>query len=158
MVYAVIIAAAIIADQLTKWWVCGTLLNYEIGNTIPILQDWLHLTYHTNTGGAWSFLQEHPEIITVVSIVLAIALTIALIVMRKTLIKPMKIALALIIGGAIGNIIDRAVVGFVHDFIDFRIINFPVFNVADICVVCGAALLALMVLMEERKAKKNEAD
>jgi signal peptidase II len=70
----------------------------------------------------------------------------------------LRVVVVLVVGGAIGNLIDRIIRGYVVDFLDFYIFgyNYPVFNVSDICVVCGAILLLIWVFWTDRKAKKIE--
>lgn len=134
-----IAAAVVVADQLTKY-VMVSILPQHPGRTIPIVKGIVHFTYAENKGAAFSILQNQRWFF--------IALTIAVcaIILYFILSKPMmhillKISLGLILGGAIGNLIDRIRLGYVVDFIDFRIINYPIFNIADSAVVIGTILL-----------------
>lgn len=146
----------LIVDLFTKYLVVQRFALYESINVMPMF----NLTYARNYGAAFSFLADHSGWQKYFFLGLAIIISVALIVMlfkNKAELKLQNSAYALIIGGAIGNAIDRAYHGFVVDFLDFYwdIYHYPTFNVADIAIVCGAGLLILESLLESRK-KKNE--
>ncbi|OOH89294.1 signal peptidase II [Pasteurellaceae bacterium 15-036681] len=146
----------IIVDLWTKYIVVQNFQLYESVNVLPIF----NLTYARNYGAAFSFLADHSGWQKFFFLGLAIVISIALVVMlfkNKAELKLQNCAYALIIGGAIGNAIDRAYHGYVVDFFDFYwdIYHYPVFNVADIGIVVGAGLLILESLLEHRKTKKK---
>lgn len=146
----------LIVDLFTKYLVVQRFALYESINVMPMF----NLTYARNYGAAFSFLADHSGWQKYFFLGLAVIISVALIVMlfkNKAELKLQNSAYALIIGGAIGNAIDRAYHGFVVDFLDFYwdIYHYPTFNVADIAIVCGAGLLILESLLESRK-KKNE--
>ncbi|MDH2997755.1 signal peptidase II [Pasteurellaceae bacterium LFhippo2] len=146
----------IIVDLWTKYIVVQNFQLYESVNVLPIF----NLTYARNYGAAFSFLADHSGWQKFFFLGLAIVISIALVVMlfkNKAELKLQNCAYALIIGGAIGNAIDRAYRGYVVDFFDFYwdIYHYPVFNVADIGIVIGAGLLILESLLEHRKTKKK---
>ena len=146
MIYELIIAILIGLDQLSKYWV----LNYlqEIGS-IPVIQNVFHLTYEEQRGAAIGMFQNNQMIFVVVAIVASIFGLYYL--HTKKMHSIGKVGIMLIISGAIGNLIDRVRLGFVVDYFDFRIIWEYVFNVADVFVVVGTAMLCIYILFFEGK-------
>lgn len=143
----IVIVLAIGSDQLSKYLVTANLK--DIG-TLPLIEDVFHFTYVENRGAAFGMLADHRWVFMVLS-VLGIAALIAWLVIEKPKSLWLKLAVSLIIGGGIGNMIDRVMLGYVIDFIDCRFINFYVFNIADSCVCVGCALFMLTVIIEEVK-------
>ncbi len=142
-----VVAAGIILDQLTKLLTASLM---ELGETIPLIRDVLHITYVQNRGAAFGMLENHRWVFLVVSTVTILAIGAYLFVTKSR--DPLFItSLAMILSGGIGNMIDRLALGYVVDFIDFRLINFAVFNGADSFVCVGAALLFISILFEEKK-------
>ncbi|SUT88088.1 lipoprotein signal peptidase [Actinobacillus ureae] len=144
--------ATIIIDLWTKYIVVQRFELYESVNVLPIF----NLTYVRNYGAAFSFLADHGGWQKYFFLGLAIVISLGLIVMlwRNQAVKKLKnSAYALIIGGAIGNAIDRAYNGYVVDFFDFYwdIYHYPVFNVADIAIVVSAGLLILEAFLDKKK-------
>ena len=147
-------------DRLTKWLVVS---NMELNQTINLIKigdtEVLNFYYCLNDGAAFSkFSGQRVFLIVLTSVIMAVF---AFLLITKRIKQPVQIAAsALILSGGVGNLIDRIFNnGLVIDFIDFRLINFPIFNVADICAVVGAGLLAMSVIVSEireRKAKKAE--
>lgn len=149
--------AVLIVDLFTKYLVVQRFELYESVNVMPMF----NLTYARNYGAAFSFLADHSGWQKYFFLGLAVVISIALVVMlfkNKAEMKLQNTAYALIIGGAIGNAIDRAYHGYVVDFFDFYwdIYHYPVFNVADIGIVVGAGLLILESLLDSRKKKNKE--
>lgn len=132
----------LVLDQLTKYWVSLVLIPYQPKPVLPLI----NLTLAYNTGAAFSFLSGtggwHRWFFTVFSIVMSLALAIWLYRMPAKD-KTQAAAVALILGGAVGNLLDRAVMGYVTDFIDIFYQNhhWPVFNIADTAICIGAFLL-----------------
>ena len=147
-----IMVLAIFLDQLTKYL---TILFLKPIDTLPIIEDVVHLTYVENTGAAFGMMKDQRWLFMVVSTVAIIALLIYLF-RKKTQSKLENLAIAFIVGGGIGNMIDRVVLGYVVDMIDFRLINFAVFNVADSFVCVGAGLLMLYIILTGVKEYKEE--
>jgi signal peptidase II len=137
--WIIIIAAAVILDQATKLIAASLLDLNECVTVIPYLFNFHHIK---NTGAAWGMFSENRWIFLVISFVAIIALPVFLYKYRKAPFL-FGFSLSLIIGGAIGNMIDRlfAPNGGVTDFIEFGFMEFPIFNVADIFVCIGAVLL-----------------
>lgn len=151
MPFILFLLSIIAFDQITKWWVVTTLK--PIG-TIPVIQDVFHFTYAENTGAAFSIFKD-KQIFLVLTTTLIIAFAGGL--LYKALKVPGEvhwlypIALTMVIGGAIGNLIDRIRLNYVIDFLDARIINFAIFNVADSFVVVGTIFIAYLVLFKDLK-------
>ena len=164
LLWLMIIAGVVFFDQLTKWL---TVINLEYrewpleADTFPIIEDVFHFTHARNPGMAFGMLGEENQrwIFMSISTVAIIGMFIYLVINRKGS-KLMCVAFSFIIGGGIGNMIDRCLLGYVTDFIDFRIINFAIFNIADSFVCIGVGLFALYVILDEiklSKLKKAEA-
>ncbi|MCI8304016.1 MAG: signal peptidase II [Lawsonibacter sp.] len=156
MIYALIAAVLVGLDQLVKYLV---MTNIPQGEYLPFIPYILDLTYVTNTGAAFSIFSDHTWILALVSLVMSVLLALAL---WKGLFKhPLgKLALTLLLAGAVGNLIDRALRGFVVDMFHVLFMRFAVFNVADICVVVGgiAAGVYYLFLMEKLEPQKEKSD
>lgn len=141
----------IVLDQIIKVLIRSTMY---IGESLPVIKEVFHITYVQNRGGAFSILSGQGLILTVVPLA---AIIFAIWYMEKHIDEhwSLFLSLSLIIGGGIGNLIDRILLGFVTDMIDFRF--FPVFNIADIAVCVGAGFLILYTLIfsEDDAAKKS---
>lgn len=153
LIWLTIIAGIIFFDQLSKWL---TVINLGLGETFPLIEGVFHFTYVRNTGAAFSLFDEPDErwIFMSISIIAIIALSVYLWMNRKGS-KLLCVALCFIIGGGIGNMVDRCILKYVIDMLDFRLINFAIFNVADSFVCVGVGLFALAVILEEIKEQKR---
>lgn len=144
----------LVLDQVTKQLILNNLSWYEV---VPLTNN-LNLTYVRNTGAAFSIFSELPPWVFVL---LGVGVSIGIIVwLRRNLFgqRLVAVALCLIMGGALGNVVDRVRHGFVVDFVDFHIgqWHYAAFNVADMAICAGAALLILDMVLEwhrERQAK-----
>ena len=146
-----IIVSIIIADQASKWWVIAELK--EVG-TIKIIDGIFHLHYLENRGAAFGILQDQRLFFLVINSLITAAVLIFL--YKYTNINQMLMwALSLIAGGAIGNIIDRALYGYVIDFFDFQV--WPVFNIADAAIVIGQVLLIIYLIRSSKKENVGDA-
>lgn len=142
MIYGLIAAALVALDQLVKYLV---MTNIPLGEHVPFIPYILELTYVTNTGAAFSIFSEHTWALAVVSLVMSVALALAL--FKGLFRHPLgRLTLALLLAGALGNFIDRAFRGFVVDMFNVLFMRFAVFNVADICVVVGGVSAGLYYL------------
>ena len=151
--YALIVVVGIILDQITKMLAVEHLRPID---TQPLIEGVLHFTYVENRGAAFGMLADARYVFIITSTVMILALSVYLI-MGYAQNALYASSVCLIISGGIGNMIDRLALGYVVDFIDFRLINFAVFNVADtfVCVGAGLLILALVLdLIKEAKAKK----
>lgn len=147
MLIVLILSALIfVADQYTKVLAVKNLVD----GTVPIIKDVLHLTYVENTGVAFGMFSESNTVFAVVTIAALLVILIVFAVKKpKGIIS--KLGCSFIVGGAAGNLADRLYRGFVVDFIDFRAINYPVFNVADCFIVVGAILVCIYILFFSEK-------
>lgn len=146
MLYCILITLAVVVlDQVSKLLVVRFIAEGEI---VPCVNGLFHLTYINNEGAAFGILQNHRWVFMVISVI-AIAAIIFYIAKEKPKSMWVKTCLAFIVGGGVGNMIDRVFRGSVVDFIDFEFVKFYVFNVADAFVTVGCAVLICYVLFVE---------
>ena len=157
MWYALLLAACIAGDQLLKYWVVNHL---EIGQSAAFLPGLVRLTRLHNTGAAWGSFSGSTALLTAVTAVLLIA--VAWLVLKKIIRHPLGLCAAmLVLGGGIGNMIDRICRGYVVDMFDLEFMSYPIFNLADCFVVVGVILGAVYYLWfydkyDGRKAKHDD--
>lgn len=154
-VLAAIIVFVILSDQITKILAVAHLQPID---TFPIIRNVLHLTYVENRGAAFGMLSDRRWVFMVVSSIAIVGLGIYLFGFCREN-RWIKVSLAMIIGGGIGNMIDRVRLGYVVDFVDFRLIDFAVFNVADSFVTVGAGILIVFLLrdiLHDGREKKHD--
>lgn len=149
--FAPIVALVIGADQATK---AAVRAGMEVGESVPLIDRVLSLTHVSNTGGAFGLLPGRLPFFVVMAVAVLGAIAWVLWRYRGTS-ALFATSLSLIFGGAAGNLIDRAVAGRVTDFIDVHI--WPVFNVADIALDVGVALLILYIIMHRDEPAAPEA-
>lgn len=152
MIYYVIAAFVIALDQFTKWLIVE---NMEIRESIPLIENILYLTSHRNAGAAFGILQGQMWLFYIATV----GVVAAIIYMIQTQLNGSRwygTALALVLGGAVGNFIDRVLEGAVVDFVDIYIFNYnyPIFNVADMALVAGVIMVILHVFLEEKRQEK----
>ena len=157
LLWIIIIAASVILDQVTKTIVMNTMELYQ---TIPVIEDVFSFTYIHNYGAAWGLFSNHRWVFIILTAVALVIMPILLYKYRKVHFL-FSFSLSLIIGGAIGNMIDRIGLGYVVDFLQATFIDFPVFNIADVCVVCGAIMMFIYIIFLDKtlfadKPKKTE--
>ena len=151
--YAILAVALVIIDQLTK---ILTRTHIDLGESITFIPGLLDLTYIKNTGAAFSILEKHTWLLTVLSAV--IVLVVAYLVVKKFFTNWVgMLSAVLILSGGVGNLIDRCVFKYVTDMIKTTFMDFPVFNFADCCITVGVVLLVIYVLFF-CKDEKKEAD
>lgn len=153
--YFLLIAALVGADQGLKWIVRTNIPLYGSVDFLPHVMD---LTYVQNTGAAFSIFASHTWALALLSAVVSVGLVVLLV---RTAGAPFlwKFALSLVIAGAIGNLIDRALLGFVTDMFRTLFMDFAVFNVADICITVGGVLCAVFVVFfAEKKPEGKEGE
>ena len=126
------------------------------GCTLPLIKDVLHLTYLENTGMSFGLLSEHRWVFMLLSSVGIVALF-AYLCYLKGEDRLLSVSLSLMIGGGIGNMFDRFVLGYVVDFVDFCYFGFWkwIFNFADACICIGAALMLISVFVIYKKERAN---
>ena len=144
----IISAVAIAIDQLTKW--------AFFGSSYSLIGDFLWIESSFNTGAAFSMFSGATWVFIVVTIICCVFMVYLLFTQRITLSMLSKVCITIILGGAIGNLIDRIFLAGVRDFIYFKSINFAIFNFADAFITVGAILLAISLIISLSKAKKTE--
>jgi len=132
-------------DQAVKFWIRDHL---TLGERVVFIPGIMDLTYAQNTGAAFSSFSNMTAVLTLISLTVSIGLAIA--IARKIFPDPFGLlSLTLLLAGAVGNLIDRAMLGFVTDMFSTSFMDFAIFNVADVCVTAGAVLLAVRVFTGE---------
>lgn len=148
------IALFIIAlDQLTKWFIVRKM---ELGESIGVIDNFFYITSHRNRGAAWGILEGQMWLFYIITILVAIGIVYYMEKHAKG--KPLfQISLAFILGGAIGNFIDRLFRKEVVDFLDTYIFkyDFPIFNIADSALTIGVVLMFIQMMIETRKEKEK---
>lgn len=158
MVLSVIIVALSLAvDQLTKYLVVNLM---EVRQSIPLIDGFLYLTSHRNAGAAWGIFQDQMLFFYVVTVLICgfLVIWISRLDVRRD--KLLLIALSLLLGGALGNFLDRLFYQEVVDFADVIIFgyDFPIFNVADMALTFGVILMAVDAFLESRRSKSKDLD
>ncbi|MDT8859100.1 signal peptidase II [Alkalihalobacillus sp. MEB130] len=153
MRYYLIALLVIIVDQLTKWIVDTQM---AIGERIPVIEQVFYITSHRNKGAAFGILQGQMWFFYIITTIVIIGIVYYMQKEAKNS-RLFGISLALLLGGAIGNFIDRLFRGEVVDFVDTYIFgyNFAIFNVADAALCVGVGLLFVKMINDERKLKKE---
>ncbi|HEX7714597.1 MAG TPA: signal peptidase II [Bacillota bacterium] len=145
MPYILLTVAVIILDQGIKWLIQTRMQLFE---SYPIWDGMVSLTYAGNNGAAFNILQGRSKLLALIAVVVFLVIWFK----RRDIARYprfFKVGLALALGGAVGNFIDRVRLGFVVDYVDFHI--WPVFNLADAAILCGAALIILGFLRNDVK-------
>lgn len=142
--------AIIIVDQWTKYYIEHTM---TLGMSIPIIPDIFHITYILNAGAAFGILEHQTELLVFIALIMITTLIYFYNRIPRTL-RLLHFGLGLLAGGSIGNVIDRVRTGYVVDFFDFRI--WPIFNIADIAIVCGVSSIILTLLFFGKEVDKND--
>ena len=156
LLYAAALLVMIAGDQALKGW---TVSHLELGESTPFIPAIMQLTRVHNYGAAWSSLSGKTVLLIAVTAVMMIA--VAVLLLRRVVRHPLGVgACLLILGGGIGNIIDRIRLGYVVDMFDLLLFSYPVFNLADCFVVVGAILGAVYYLWiyEKFDARKKSND
>ena len=151
MLWIIVSVIVVVLDQVTKYFVEKNISTDEM---IPVIDKFFYLTLHKNPGAAWGILQNSRLLFLIIIPVISV---VVVYFMAKNKGKFLRFSLALILGGAAGNYIDRLFEGKVTDFLLFYIGSypFPIFNVADIAVTCGTFLLAIYMLFIYKEPPKS---
>ncbi len=145
----VITVLVVIADQLSK---CFVAAHFSLGESVPVVQGVFHWTYILNSGAAFGMLAGSRWLFMAIAVAVAAGMW----YLRRSILaagKMCQLGTAFFCGGAVGNLIDRALKGAVTDFFDFRI--WPVFNVADIAICVGVGLIIWNIFRTEWQAGSN---
>lgn len=157
IMYSAIILGGILIDQLTKFLVNKFMMP---GQSIPLIKGFLHLTYTTNDGAAFGMMDGARWLFIAISVIAILAFA-AYLYLGHAETPLYAVAISMVVSGGIGNMIDRIALRYVVDFIDFRLINFAVFNGADSFVCVGAGLMVLALIREiiaESRAEKEKKE
>lgn len=143
MLYLLVIVTGVLLDQLVKWLVAA---NLPLGGGFAVIPSLLDIHYVRNTGAAWSIFSSSTMGLALFSVVLAAVLGVWFWKTPREQVGQ-RLALALMLAGAFGNMLDRFRLGYVIDFIELP--HWPVFNIADMLLCAGVALLAGLLLWQE---------
>lgn len=142
----VIAIIILIIDQVSKSLIE---IFFHLNESVPVINDFFYITVVHNTGGAWSIFSNHSYLFIIASVV-AIVLLIKFMFGFKNNLRN-NIAFASLFGGIFSNLADRIFLGYVRDFLDFKIFgyNYPIFNIADVAIVVGVILLFVAIIKGE---------
>lgn len=161
VIAVIVFALVLVADLVTKAVTDGIEKTW-------VIEDVFSITSRYNTGGAWNMFGDNPVVMNIIKAFTFVFIAVVLVVMfwpdsRKNMF--LMVTTALLGSGALGNLIDRLAFGYVRDFLSFDLINFPVFNVADVALVTGVIMLIVFIVwtfikteLEERKNKTDRDD
>ncbi|MET0785786.1 MAG: signal peptidase II [Paenisporosarcina sp.] len=154
-IYYLVAVIIVALDQWTKWLV---LKNMELGERIPLMEPTFALLSHRNRGAAWGMLEGQIWLFSIVTIIVIAGILYYFHKEAKG--KPIfQLSLMILLGGAIGNFIDRLFRGEVVDFIDVLIpiikYDFPIFNIADAALTIGVVMVMIVLFLEEKREKKT---
>lgn len=161
-VYFVIVAIIIAIDQLTKLWIVR---DFELHESVSVIGEFFQITSHRNRGAAFGILQDQRWFFIIITIIIVIGIIWYMLKMVREGATLLPIALTFVLGGALGNFIDRVRTGEVVDFMHFTFTfdwfgrqikyEYAIFNVADMAVVLGVILVLLDTLIAWRKERKE---
>ncbi|MCI9280672.1 MAG: signal peptidase II [Bacilli bacterium] len=139
-------------DQLSKSLIE---IYFKLNESFVIVKDFFSITVAHNTGGAWSILNNHSYLFIIFSVVALIVLIRFMFQFKNNLRN--NIAFACTVAGIMSNLADRLFLGYVRDFLDFKVLgyDYPIFNIADIAIVVGVLLLIVAILKGEDKKDGN---
>lgn len=148
----IIAVLVLIIDQVSKSLIE---IFFKLNESVVVIKDFFYITVAHNTGGAWSIFSDHSYLFIVASII-AIVLLIKFMFGFKNNLRN-NIAFACLFGGIFSNLADRIFLGYVRDFLDFKIFgyDYPIFNIADVAIVIGVILLIVAVIKGEDRCDKT---
>ena len=152
--YILITAAVVILDHVTKWLAVESIRGKP---DVVLINGVFRLTYCENTGMAFSLFSENTLVLAIITLIALLALAAYTLSLKQKKLNIQTIGMMFILGGGIGNLVDRFFSGYVVDFFDFYLINFAVFNVADTFVTVGAGLFILSLITQIINEKNKEA-
>lgn len=163
--YYIIALIIVFLDQLSKWVIVTFM---ELHESISVIGEFFYITSHRNKGAAFGILQDQRWFFIIITVVVVIALVYYLYKMALERRRFLCFSLALLLGGALGNFIDRVRLGEVVDFMHFRFqfpwfenqvdYHFAIFNLADSAIVIGVGLILLDTLLQWQKEKRGLVD
>lgn len=149
MFYLILFLLILVADQYTKLAIQSDMF---LGQSIPLIHGVFHLTYIQNTGGAFGIMRNSANLFIVISVIV-IAFIIYFLLKEENRDAFIQVIFALILGGAVSNLIDRIRLGYVVDFLDFMV--WPVFNIADAAISIGMVMLLIRIIFKKEKVKEK---
>lgn len=155
VIYYFIALIVFLLDQGTKWIIATQM---RLGEQRSVIGDFFLITSHRNTGAAFSILEGQRWFFLVITPIVVIGIVWYMQKMKQSGSKMLLLGLSLILGGAVGNFLDRALTGEVVDFLQFNFGNytFPIFNIADSGIVIGVGLVLLDSLLGAKKGENNQ--
>lgn len=139
----------LILDQLTKASITASLLP---GQSVPLIKNIFHISLVHNTGIAFGLLKNQAIFFVFIAVIVIVSISLDFIYNAKHYTLTKRIALGLVMGGALGNLVDRLRLNYVIDFLDFRI--WPVFNIADSAITVGVFLLAIEIFIRSKRKEE----
>lgn len=149
--YVLVIIGVVAVDRIVKYAVVRSL---ALGESVPVIDGFFHITRHHNTGAAFSTFLGKQGFLILLTSVLLVACLLLLWKKGRDLGRLSCVALAMVLGGGLGNLWDRIAQGHVVDMFDFRV--FPIFNVADIFVTAGCGLLLIYFLFFDGRERREK--
>ena len=146
LLYLILSILFVIADQVVKMWIVN---NFSLHDGMELIKGIVSILYVRNTGAAWGMFEGKMIFFYLITAV-AVGTLLYLMFKEKGKSKLLLTAYALILAGAVGNFIDRIRLGYVVDMFKFEFIDFPIFNVADICLTIGVIFLFYYVIFKEQ--------
>lgn len=151
IIYIICITFLVLIDQITKM-----IVALNVKNEITLVKNILYVTYERNTGAAFSILKDKTYIFIIITIIACVGMLYYLVILAKHKNQKLEtMAIILILAGALGNLIDRIRFRYVVDFIYFKPINWPVFNLADSFIVIGCFLYIIFVIRSSSKNRQG---
>lgn len=154
MLYMGIVLFLILATRILAYWGICVVKN----GAIEVIPNVVKFSFVENTGAAFGVMKDAKFWLIAISVLLFIVITYYVVYKKKELKLSALISLAMVAGGGISNVADRLQFGYVVDYIDFYCINYPVFNLADICVVVGVFWIAVMILFAKEPKEPKEPE
>jgi signal peptidase II len=148
VIYFIIAALIVLLDQIAKYFIT---LHMTPGVNVPLIPGIIHLTYVENTGAAFSFLRGMPWLLVAVSAVVVVLIIVGMIKYRDKIDPIGKLALAAVLGGAVSHVFDRAILGYVVDFLEFEFIRFAVMDIADWFITIGGVVFCIYYLINSSR-------
>ena len=141
-------------DQLSKAIID---IIMQVGDSITVIKNFFSISYIQNNGAAWGIFSNKMAILIIISLIILIILYRYMYTFKMN--KRNILAFGLLVGGIVGNLLDRIIFGYVKDFLEFNILgyNFPVFNISDICIVSGIGLLIVAIIKGEELNGRNSS-
>lgn len=151
-----VIGVILLADLLVKKHIQSTM---SLGQSRPLIKGFINLTYTTNTGAGFGLFQGNTTALTVITCLVTVGILVYLALAQKET-EWLRIPLVFIVGGGIGNIVDRIALGYVRDFIEFAFWEkFAIFNIADMFVTVGTFMLVIvLIVMLVKEGNKNKRE